>query len=72
MTEMTPADYGAQAARQDVAQTRAFDNLLKAAEATFSLWIQHGLGDDESESEPVYMMMERAILEARKVKKGQT
>ena len=75
--EMTPADYGAQAARQDVRQAihlteqtiqrDAHDRLLSAAERTMTLWIQHGLGDDENESEPVYMALEQAILDSRRV-----
>ena len=47
-----------------------FDRLLEAAGKTMSLWIRHGLGDDEAESEPIYMMLERAILDARELAKG--
>ena len=42
-------------------------DLLDAAEQTMSLWIRHGLGDDENESGPVYLKLERAILNARKL-----
>ena len=45
---------------------QAFNALLDAAEATMSLWIRHGLGDNEDESGPVYLKLERAILQARK------
>jgi len=71
--EMTPADYGAQAARQTVHLTEqtiqrdALARLLSAAERTMTLWIHHGLGDDENESEPVYMALEQAILDSRRV-----
>jgi len=45
----------------------AFEKLLEAASETMSLWIKHGLGDDEDESGPVYLKLERAILDARKL-----
>ena len=46
--------------------TTRLKELEEAASKTMSLWIRHGLGDDEDESGPVYLELEQAILNARR------
>jgi len=45
--------------------TALLENLLRASQATMALWNEHGLGDDENESEPVYNQLRCAISDAR-------
>ena len=70
MAEMTPADYGAQAARPTVHLTEqtiqrdALARLLNASRKTMDLWVEHGLGDDHEVSEAAYYEMHAAIEQA--------
>ena len=38
--------------------------LLAALKATMALWDKHGLGDDDNESEPVYVAARNALRRA--------
>lgn len=42
----------------------AAPDLLAAAKAVAALWAEHGLGDDDAQSEPVWNALQRAITRA--------
>jgi len=48
------------------------NELLKAARAALDLWGKHGLGDNESESEPVYTRLKKAVERAESAVRSST
>lgn len=50
-------------------QREARDGLLAAAKTALALWEKHGLGDDDSESEPVRTALVEAIAKVEQGKK---
>ena len=63
-TAITPDTANIETQKANARLIAAAPDLLEAAKATLSLWNKYGLGDDDNESEPVYMALKKAIAKA--------